>query len=138
MRRVVLGGVVGAVVFATPALSAFLNSATAASTLSTTQLAEPTGLGATAGCTTAIPKLPQVTLSWTATTTTFATGYDVYRAVGAGPSTYLATVTPRTTITYVDTTVAVLTTYTYTVKTRYASWSKASATASATTAAVCL
>jgi hypothetical protein len=138
VRRAAVVAVLLVVAVAGPAVGSFLDSATAASTLSTTQLAAPTGLTATAGCTTTIPKLPKVTLSWTATTTTFATGYDIYRAVGAGPSTLLTTVSPRTTVTYVDNAVLVLTSYTYTVKTRFQLWTKASSTASATTPAVCL
>jgi hypothetical protein len=132
-----VGAVLLVLVVTAPALGSFLDSATAASSVTTAQLAAPTGLTATAGCA-GLPSLPRVSLAWTATSTTFATGYDVYRAVGAGASTYLATVTPRTTVTYVDTAVVLSTTYTYTVKTRYASWTKASLTASATTALLCL
>jgi hypothetical protein len=138
MRRAVIGGVAGVLLLATPALSSFLDSATAAGTNSTSQLAAPTGLSATAGCTTGIPKLPKVTLTWTATTTTFATGYDIYRAVGAGPSTLLTTISPRTTVSYVDNAVALLTSYTYVVKTRYALWTAASSSASASTPVLCL
>jgi hypothetical protein len=138
VRRSAVVAVLLVLAVAGPAVGSFLDPATAASTLSTTQLAAPTGLTATAGCTATIPKLPKVTLSWTATTSAFATGYDVYRAVGIGPSTFLATVTPRTTVTYVDSAVLVATSYTYTVKTRYAAWTKASSTASATTPTLCL
>jgi hypothetical protein len=131
----VVAGVVGVVLIATPALATFRDSATAAVASTTTQLAAPTALTATAGCNSIIPK---VTLSWTATTTTYATGYDIYRAVGAGASTLLTSVSGRTTVSYVNTGLSLLTTYTYSVRTRYASWSKASSNASATTAAVCL
>jgi hypothetical protein len=126
----------GLVLVATPAVATLGDSATASAAFTTTSLAAPTGLTATAGCVGLAT--PKVTLSWTATTSTYATGYDVYRAVGAGASTLLTSVSPRTTVTYVDTAVSLLTSYTYTVKTRYASWTKASGTASATTAAVCL
>ena len=136
MRRVAVAALVGVAVIATPALAVYLDSATASAAFSTTQLAAPTGLTATAAC--AGTAASKVTLGWTATTTTFATGYDIYRAVGVGPSTFLASVSPRTTVAYVDTAVLLLTSYTYTVKARYASWSKASTTASATTPVVCL
>jgi hypothetical protein len=135
MRRAVVLALVAAVVVATPALATFGDSATAAVGSTTTQLAAPTGVTATAGCNGVVPK---VTVTWTATTTTFATGYDIYRAVGGGASTLLTSVSGRTTVSYVNTGLSLLTTYTYTVKTRYASWSKASTTASATTAVVCL
>jgi hypothetical protein len=121
---------------APPAIAAFQDSAVATAGYTTAQLAAPTGLTATAGCSGVAA--PKVTLGWTATTTAFATGYDIYRAVGAGSSTLLTSVSPRTTVAYTDNAVSLLTSYTYTVKTRYAAWTKASATASATTALVCL
>lgn len=138
MRRVLLTALVLLVVVSGPAFGSFADSARAASSFSTTQLAAPTALTATGGCTTSTPKLPRVSLSWTATTTSFATGYDVYRAIGAGTPLLLTTLSPRTVTSYVDTAVLVVTSYTYTVRTRFASWSKASAAASATTPALCL
>lgn len=138
MRRAVVGALLLLVAVGGPALGAYADAATAASTLRTTQLAAPTGLSATGGCTTGLPKLPRVSLSWTPTTTSFATGYDVYRGVGAGPQTLLTTLSLRTTSTYVDTAVLVLTTYTYSVRTRFASWSKASSSVSASTPTLCL
>jgi hypothetical protein len=136
MRAVPVLAAAGVLLVATPAVATMGDSASASAAFTTTTLAAPTGLTATAGCVGLAAA--KVTLGWTATASTFATGYDVYRAVGAGPSTFLASVSPRTTVAYVDTSVALLTSYTYTVKTRFASWSKASVTASATTAAVCL
>ena len=136
MRAVPVLAAAGVLLVATPAVATMGDSASASAAFTTTTLAAPTGLTATAGCVGLAAA--KVTLGWTASASTFATGYDVYRAVGAGPSTFLASVSPRTTVAYVDTSVALLTSYTYTVKTRFASWSKASVTASATTAAVCL
>ncbi|HUR51534.1 MAG TPA: hypothetical protein VMZ11_05375 [Mycobacteriales bacterium] len=135
MRRAAVGAVALVLAVAAPALGSFRDTAKAASTLATTQLAAPTGLTAVAGCNLVVPK---VTLSWTATTTTFATGYDVYRGVGAGTQTLLTTLSPRTVTSYVDNTVALLTSYTYSVRTRFASWSKASSNASASTPVLCL
>ncbi len=120
---------------AAPAVATMGDSATADSSFTTSSLAAPTAVTATAGCN---GLLPRVTLGWTASSTTYATGYDVYRAVGAGPSTLLTSLTPRTTVSYVDDAVVVLTSYTYTVVTRFQSWTKASATASATTPVLCL
>lgn len=122
-------------VLAAPAEAAFQQAAAATATHSTDHLTAPTGLTATAGCNLLAFK---VSLAWTATTTAFATGYDIYRATGAGQPVLLASVTPRTTVTYVDTSVVGLTTYTYTVRTRFASWTKASASASASTPLLCL
>lgn len=135
MRRLTVLATIGVVALATPALATYLDSANAAAAFTTSQLAAPTGVAAAGSCS---GGLPRVTVTWTATTTAFATGYDVYRAVGLGPSTYLTTVTPRTKVSYIDTAVGLLTSYTYTLKTRYVSWSKASSTASATTPLVCL
>ena len=133
-RAAVLGALALLVAVGAPTLAADADSATAGSTFGTTSLAAPTGLSATAGCNGLAAK---VTLSWTATASTYATGYDVYRAVGAGASTLLTSVAGRTTTTYTDNAVSLLTTYTYVVRARYQSWSKASSSASATTANLC-
>jgi hypothetical protein len=138
MRRAAIGALLLVVGVCGPALGSFADSATAASTVTTTSLAAPTGLSATGGCSTGIPKLPRVTLSWTATTSTFATGYDVYRGLTAGSQTLLTSISPRTLTSYVDSTAVLGTTYSYSVRTRYASWSKASSNASATTPVLCL
>ena len=135
MSRVAVLVMVVVLAAAAPAVATMGDSATSASTVTTSSLAAPTGVTATAGCNGLLPK---VTLAWTATATTYATGYDVYRAVGAGPASLLTTITPRTTVGYVDSAVVVLTSYTYTVVTRFQSWTKASSTASATTPALCL
>jgi hypothetical protein len=136
VRRLLVGGPFLLLLAATPAVATLGDAATANASLATTQLAAPTGLSATAAC--AGLGTSRVTLSWTATTTTFATGYDIYRAVGLGPSTFLASVSPRTTVTYTDTSLSLLTSYSYTVRTRFQSWSKASTSASATTPGLCL
>ena len=119
-----------------PALATLGDSATSASTFTTTSLAAPTSLVATAGCVGVAAA--KVTLTWTATTSTYATGYDIYRAVGAGAPALLTSVSPRTVATYTDTAVSLLTTYTYTVRSKYQNWIKASSSASATTGAVCV
>jgi hypothetical protein len=136
--RAVVPVLVAAAVLAvtTPAIAGFQDSATATSAFTTAQLAAPTGLTATPGC--AGLAAPKVTLGWTASSSTFATGYDIYRAVGGGASTLLTSVSPRTTVAYVDNAVSLVTTYHYIVKTRYAAWTAASAQANATTGAICL
>ena len=121
---------------ASPALASYLDTATATAHFTARTLAAPTGLSATGGC--AGTLAPKVTLSWTATASTYATGYDIYRAVGAGAPALLTSVSPRTVVAYTDTAVSVLTSYTYTVRTKYQSWVTSSSSASATTPAVCL
>jgi hypothetical protein len=138
MRRAVVGALLLVAAVGAPALGSFADAATAASTLRTTQLAAPTGLTAAGGCSSGLPKLPRVTLSWTATTSTFATGYDVYRGLTAGTQTLLTSLSPRTVTSYIDSTAVLGTTYSYSVRTRFASWSKASSNASATTPVLCL
>jgi len=55
----------------------------------------PTSLSATGG--------PTISLSWTATSDTYASGHRVLRGTAAGgPYTQIAEVTPRTTTTYID------------------------------------
>jgi hypothetical protein len=136
VRKLLVGGPFLLLLVASPAIATLGDSATAASAFTTTSLAAPTGVAATGGCVGL--GTPKVTLTWTATATTFATGYDIYRAVGAGAPTLLTSVSPRTVVSYTDTAVLVLTSYTYTVRTKYQNWIKASSSASATTPAVCL
>lgn len=135
MRRLVVAVLAVVLGAAVPAVATMGDSASSASAFTTSSMAAPTGVTATGGCNGLFPK---VTVGWTATATTYATGYDIYRAVGAGPSALLTSVSPRTTTSYVDSAVVLLTSYTYTVVTRFEAWTKASATASATTPVLCL
>ena len=76
-------------------------------------LAPPTGLTATCGTT--------ITLDWTATVDTYATGHRVFRSTTpGGPYSQIAQITPRTTVTYDDTPAAG--TYYYVVRAYYQSW----------------
>jgi hypothetical protein len=74
----------------------FVDATTSAGNAMTTgQLAPPTNPAATNGTT--------VTVSWTATTTTSATGYRIYRSDTSGvQGALVATVTPRTATSWVD------------------------------------
>jgi hypothetical protein len=88
----------------------------AANSISTNTLAPPTGLAASVSGT-------SVTLTWTATPSSFASGYNVLRSTtSGGPYTQMAPVTPRTTLTYVDSTVTAGTTYYYVLRAYYQSW----------------
>lgn len=106
-------------------------------TFTTATLQPPTGLGASAGCNLVNPK---VTLTWTATTSTYADGYDVYRSTtNGGPYSSIAHVTGRATTTYTDTSVNLNKTYYYVLKSTAFSWTSAnSGQASTTTPLICL
>ncbi len=94
-------------------LAALSDADPTTATFSTDTLAPPTGLSVTGGAT--------AVLDWTATTDTYASGYDVYRATAlAGPYSQVASVTPRTTVTYADSPSAG--TWWYTVRAWYQSW----------------
>lgn len=117
------------------ALAFWQDSGSASMSISSGSLASATALTATPEC---VLVLPRVTLGWTPTTSTQAVGYYVYRRTGAGAYSQIATVTGRTSSGYVDLTVGLGTGYTYYVQAYVNSWTASSATASATTAAVCL
>ena len=78
-------------------LALLTETETVAATFTTEILDPPTNLNATATLGLV------VTLTWTATVDARATGYQVLRGTASGgPYTQIATVTPRTTTTYVD------------------------------------
>lgn len=116
------------------ALAAWQDSSSASLPVATGSLAAATSLTATAGCTVVVPK---VTLSWTATTSTQATGYRVYRRTGAGSYSLIATVAGRTSNGYLNTPVSTSTSYTYYVQAYVGAWTADSATASVTTPLLC-
>ena len=96
-----------------------------AGSVSTSTLAAPTGLSAARGACVALTS-SAVNLSWTATSSTFADGYQIFRSTTAG-SGYgsVGTVAGRTTTTFIDSTVAFLTTYFYVVQAKKLSWRSA-------------
>jgi hypothetical protein len=105
---------------------------------STATLQPPTGLSAAAGCQFLAPR---ITLTWTATSSTFADGYDVYRSTtSGGPYSSIAHVTGRTTASYVDASgLSLNTTYYYVLRSTAHSWSSANSTqTSAKTPLICL
>jgi hypothetical protein len=85
----------------------------------------PTGLTAVRGACQILTSVA-VNLSWTATGSTFADGYEIFRSTTSG-SGYgsLGTVTGRTTTTFVDPTVSFLTTYYYVVQAKKHAWRSA-------------
>ena len=131
---------VGAVVFtAVPAAAGWNDSTSSASmSVSSGSLAPPTSPSAVASCVGTIVKLPRVTVSWTATASTYATGYAILRLT-AGSYVQIGTVSGRTTTSYVDSTVSLATSYTYKVRATYGNWyAQTTGSASATTATLCL
>ena len=97
-------------------LATMTSTQSVGATISTATLHPPTGLGATATAGLI------VTLTWTATVDLRATGYQVFRSTtNGGPYSQIATVTSRTTTTYVDVPL-VPGTYYYVLKSYFASW----------------
>ena len=105
-----------AVTFAsvTGALALFSDSAgVAGNAFSTDQLDPPNGLGANGG--------PCVSLSWTITGDTYASGYNVLRASSSGgPYSSIAQLTPRTVASHTDSPSSG--TYYYKLESYYQSW----------------
>ena len=82
-------------------------------------LAAPTGLASSCGAT--------ITLDWTATVDTYATGHRVFRSTtSGGPYSQIAEISPRTTVTYDDTPAAGI--YYYVVRAYSLSWESADGT----------
>jgi hypothetical protein len=96
-----------------------LSSSTASvgsNTFNTDTLSAPTGPSASGGST--------VTMNWTATASTYASGHRVYRSSTSGGSySQIAQITPRTTVTYSDT--PPNGTYYYVVRAYYQNWESA-------------
>lgn len=124
MRRALVLGAVAAGILAAvvPAVAFFSQTRTlGANTFSTATLQPPTGLGATTAC--AGTKTAKITLDWTATTSTFAEGYSVYRSTAnGGPYAEVASVTGRNTTTYTDSPLDTKTTYYYVLQSTAGDW----------------
>ena len=100
----------------TPALARMTNVETVPATFSTETLDPPTNVNATA----TLGLI--VTITWTPTVDTRATGYQILRGtVNGGPYTQVGTVTPRTATSHVDLPV-VPGTYYYVVRTYFGPW----------------
>ena len=115
-RTVLLGVALLAVLVAPARMSLARLTDTTAVTLaaSTDTLDPPTSLAATGGANAA--------LTWTATTDTYASGYDLQRAtVSGGPYAVVATITPRTTVATTDTP-PVNGTYYYVLRSVFQNW----------------
>jgi hypothetical protein len=109
-------------------VSASWQSAASQQQLSTATLQPPTGTAAARGdC---FPVLSvEVDVTWTATASTFADGYQVFRsATSGGPYTLIGTVAGRTTTSFTDTDVTFFTTYHYVVQATRNMWRSVNST----------
>jgi hypothetical protein len=98
---------------ASTTLARFTDTATSSASIAADTLAPPTGVSATGGTT--------VTLTWTPSADTYATGYGIYRSATSGSGYALvSSVTPGTATTATDSPGAG--TWYYVVRTTYASW----------------
>jgi hypothetical protein len=100
-RLLVVLAVAGALAMATVGTSygAFVANPPEAQSFTSATLAPATGLARTCSL---LLGIGTVNLSWTATTSTFATGYAVYRSQNGGAYSLLANVGGRATTVYVD------------------------------------
>lgn len=131
--------VLSAVTVAGPAAFAAFTDRASTTGLSVTSssLAGPSALTAVSSCNG--PLKAKVALSWTPTTSTYATGYVVVRRVsGTVLFSDLAAVTGRTTTSYTDTTALTVMTYDYQVRAVFQQWTGSSLSASAPTPLVCV
>jgi hypothetical protein len=112
---------------ATAAYATFTSGPTAAQSISTGSLQAPTGAAATLTSVCRSNKAQQITVTWTASASTYGTGYTIERN-GAT----VATVSSATT-SWIDNTVAHSTAYTYTVLTTFQQWSSGMGAGAVTT-----
>ncbi len=138
-RRLVLAGVLALVApvgTAAAAWGSFSSSTGAAHTLSSHTLQPASNLSVTTGCSLLL-LAPEAKLTWTATPSTFATGYKVERWRGSTLEA-TTTVTPRTTTSLTETGLGTGTTYTWRVYAYYLSWTSSVVSATETTPSLCL
>lgn len=109
----------------------------AGQSLASATLDPASGLTANTSCGPVLSLSAKVNLSWTATPSTFATGYKVERWQGSTLQA-TATVTPRTTTALTQTGLATGTTYTWKVYAYASSWTSTLISATATTPGLCL
>lgn len=97
---------------------------------STDTLQPPTGLGASPGV-----NPGEIALSWTASASAYAGGYDIYRSTTPGCCYALVTsVGGGATTSFTDTGLTSSTTYYYVLQTSYQSWTSANSTEASATA----
>lgn len=126
--------VVAALTLAASAAARFDSAAAAGATVSSGTLAAPTGSAATqVSCRNNKP--PQISIGWTASTSSFVTGYTIERGTtSGGPYTAIGSVSAASS-SFADpsTTLAYSTRYYYVVVATFKAWTAGSSEASATT-----
>jgi hypothetical protein len=116
------------------AAAAFTSTVAASQSIATASFAPPTAVNATqVSCKKNNP--PQINISWTASTSSFTSGYTIYRSTTSGSGyTQIGTVTASTmNFTDPSSSLNYTTTYYYVVDATYQSWSARSAEAPVTT-----
>lgn len=106
-----------------------------AMSVSTGSIAAPTAVGAVADC---VVLSPRVTVSWTASASTFTTGYQVLRSAGGGEYTQVGVIEGRTVTSFTDTVVSGAVTYSYQVQAVYRNWTATSGAATVAVPLLCL
>ena len=132
MAVVALGVSAGALAAPAVADAAFNDSAAATMAVTSDVLLPATSPAAGPGTCTPL-STDRIVLTWTATASTWADGYEVARGTSAGgPYTVIASVSAATT-TYTDSSLSFSTTYHYAIRAKRNAWRSADATTSRTT-----
>ena len=127
---VLLGLLIGTAVvcLAGTAYASFSNSTSSSGSVSSGQLVAPSGLTAAHGTCTVLAS-DSVNLSWTATTSTIADGYEIFRGTASGgPYSSIATVSGLNTTAYTDGGRPFITTYYYVVQAKRNNWRSSNST----------
>lgn len=135
-RALTIGTILVQLLAATAVFGWFNGQASASHTVSTATLQPPTNLAVQTGCSLLSGSAD---LSWTATPSTFATGYKIERLKGGvlEPAA-TATVTPRTATSLVQTGLTTDTTYTWRIYAYRSGWTSTAVEVTAKTPSLCL
>lgn len=125
------------IAIAIPAYAQFGTSVGVSSnSLSTATLQPPTQLSASASCDGA--NTAKIALNWTATSSTFADGYDIYRSsADGGPHTKIDHATGRTTTTHTNLGLTTSTVYFYVVQSTASNWTSINSNQAQATTPTC-
>lgn len=126
------------IAIAIPAYAQFgISVSVSSNSFSTATLQPPTELSASASCDGV--DTAKITLNWTATSSTFADGYDIFRgSADGGPYTKIDHVTGGTTTTHTNLALTTSTPYFYVVQSTASTWTTINSNqAQATTPATC-
>ncbi len=120
----------GALASTHDAWASFNSSAAASTSYTADVLVAPNNPAAAAG-TCSVGTGDRTVLSWTATSSSWASGYEIARSTTAGgPFTVIATVSGVSTTTYTDGPLASSTTFYYAIRSMKSTWRSANATVS--------